>query len=344
VSAADSASSPVRSAEPAAAAAGRISGWRVLTAIGLLGCLPTLGALGARRLWMLELFVHFRAYYAGAFLLAAIVYALARRWRLAAVWTVFGAWNAAGIVPLYLSDRVERPRRAPAGAGQAAAPTGTPFKILSANVHTQNHEYRRLIDLVEREQPDLVIAIEVDDGWTTALQALNARYRSRRAVPRRDNFGMAVYSVSPSARMEARRIGQANVPSIVTRVEIASQPFTVIATHPLPPVSAEYAGLRNEQLAAVARYVQTIDGPVVVAGDLNTTPWSPYFQDLLRDGQLLDGRRGFGIRPTWDGGRIIVRLPIDHVLVPPEIAIEEWRVGDDIGSDHRPVIVTLRRR
>jgi endonuclease/exonuclease/phosphatase (EEP) superfamily protein YafD len=36
-------------------------------------------------------------------------------------------------------------------------------------------------------------------------------------------------------------------------------------------------------------------------------------------------------------------LPIDHVLVPVSSCVVRAEIGPSIGSDHRPVLVTLRR-
>ncbi len=77
-------------------------------------------------------------------------------------------------------------------------------------------------------------------------------------------------------------------------------------------------------------------------GDLNITPWSPFFTDLLRDGQLHDGRRGFGILPTWEKLAGMVRIPIDHVLHSEGVAITDLRVLPGNGSDHRPIVFEAR--
>jgi endonuclease/exonuclease/phosphatase (EEP) superfamily protein YafD len=49
-------------------------------------------------------------------------------------------------------------------------------------------------------------------------------------------------------------------------------------------------------------------------------------------------------QPTWEADFWPLALPIDHVLVPSTSCVTYTEVGPDVGSDHRPVRVTLRLR
>jgi endonuclease/exonuclease/phosphatase (EEP) superfamily protein YafD len=81
----------------------------------------------------------------------------------------------------------------------------------------------------------------------------------------------------------------------------------------------------------------------MLMGDLNTTMWSPYFHELETQAGLRNARDGFGILPTWPqkGQWPMFRIPLDHCLVSPEIRVEAFRVGSNIGSDHLPIIVDV---
>jgi endonuclease/exonuclease/phosphatase (EEP) superfamily protein YafD len=68
------------------------------------------------------------------------------------------------------------------------------------------------------------------------------------------------------------------------------------------------------------------------------------FRDFLATTGLKDSRVGFGWQPTWPTGSMSLRIPIDHVLVEPDLVVLERQVGPDIGSDHLPVRVRLKRR
>ena len=77
-------------------------------------------------------------------------------------------------------------------------------------------------------------------------------------------------------------------------------------------------------------------------GDLNVSPWSAEFRQLLKDSQLRDSTKGFGLQPTWPTHVRLMQIPIDHLLYSSDIKIIDRRVGPNIGSDHYPLIVDLQ--
>jgi endonuclease/exonuclease/phosphatase (EEP) superfamily protein YafD len=139
-------------------------------------------------------------------------------------------------------------------------------------------------------------------------------------------------------------LGEAGLPSVRVDVLHDGKHIRLVGTHPLPPGSSDHARLRNEQLRRVAGQVHGQDLPVVVLGDLNTTPWSPFFSDLLREGGLQDTSAGRGIFASWPSALPFLRIPLDHCLVSPGFAVCDKRVGPRVGGDHLPIVVTLQRR
>jgi endonuclease/exonuclease/phosphatase (EEP) superfamily protein YafD len=89
---------------------------------------------------------------------------------------------------------------------------------------------------------------------------------------------------------------------------------------------------------------------VIVIGDLNATPWSYAFSRLLRDADLIDSTRGFGVQPTWRtrygpvGGMPAwpLQIPIDHCLHSAGLATIAREIGPACGSNHFPLLVVLR--
>jgi len=55
-----------------------------------------------------------------------------------------------------------------------------------------------------------------------------------------------------------------------------------------------------------------------------------------------------GLQPIWRSKSLVsglagfLSLPIDHALVSADVAPRANRLGPDIGSDHRPLIVDLQ--
>lgn len=299
--------------------------------VGLAGafglCVLTFAAFAGERHWLPEVTTHFRPHYGVLLLLCAGVYALARRRRLAAILLIVAILNA---LPLF-------PRFAP----QSPPPPGSPhLKLLLANIHTDNRDYDATLALVRREQPDVIALLEVSDTWLAALQPLAQSHPYVRSVPRSDNFGIVVFSRLPLTDVKTLYLSPSEVPSISATVTLPEgSQISLLATHPIPPGSAERVLLRDHQLAAIARWSKAAPHPAIVIGDLNCAPWSPAFRRLLKDGALTD--TGFGISPTWPVEPWFLRIPLDHCLTSGPLFTVEHRVGPDIGSDHFPVLVTL---
>ena len=98
--------------------------------------------------------------------------------------------------------------------------------------------------------------------------------------------------------------------------------------------------MRNRQLDELARLVVSREW-VLVIGDLNVTPFSPYFRRLLDRSGLVDARQPQGIHVTWPAYPIPLWIPIDHGLASPGLPVTDVRRGPDVGADHYPLEITI---
>jgi endonuclease/exonuclease/phosphatase (EEP) superfamily protein YafD len=126
------------------------------------------------------------------------------------------------------------------------------------------------------------------------------------------------------------------VQTLLADVDIAGRPARIVAAHPMPPIAPEWHGKRDTLLTSIAKQARPL--PLIVAGDLNATPWSTALIGAERHALL----RTTGVASTWPrSGLGAIGIPIDHVL-----ASRHWRLGassrgPDIGSDHFPIRVAL---
>lgn len=299
----------------------------LISAAGFLIVLATLlGRVGSGG-WFTDLFSHFPVQY--ALLLGPTVIALlvSRRWRSALVLTLGLAVNLAVVVPAYFGELAPLP----AGA--------TPWRAMLLNVHTANDDHERTGEAIAACDPDLLVLEEVSEAWMDGLAEYLAPFPHREVVPRDDNFGIGLFSKRPFTKCEVLDLGPSSVPSILAHLESGPESFAVLATHPLPPSRAWYWRQRNEHLAAIPRLVDRLSVPLLLLGDLNTTPWNGHFRHLLRDSGLADSTRGRGVHPTWPASLGPFGIPLDHCLHSPEIVVTSHEVGAAVGSDHLPVIV-----
>jgi endonuclease/exonuclease/phosphatase (EEP) superfamily protein YafD len=143
----------------------------------------------------------------------------------------------------------------------------------------------------------------------------------------------------PLSRTNVVFVGDAQVPSIVANVHLPQGEIFLIGTHPVPPISSEFSNLRNNQLAELSNLIAEQKKPVLLIGDLNTSPWSVHFSRLLKESGLQNSMKHFGFQPSWPVGNRFLRIPLDHVLHSPDILIHNRAVGPDVGSDHFSVLI-----
>jgi endonuclease/exonuclease/phosphatase (EEP) superfamily protein YafD len=311
------------------AGATRLSIWGLVEVAGILLCLATIAGFLARLWWVCELTSHFRLHLAIALAAIAALWVLKCRWRRAAVCFAFATVNAGLVVALFwpIADK-------PLGSGGR-------LRIVSVNVHTENERTDLLLEFLRGADADVVLLMEVNDRWITALSPLDTSYPHRIAEVREDNFGIALFSRMPLTNASVVEIGNAGVPSVIADVTVNEQTIHLVGTHPLPPGSSENARLRNEQMTEVANHVRNQQTPAIVFGDLNVTPWSPYFADLLRDSRLKDTSRGRGLFGSWPAWLPFLRIPLDHCLASPFIHVADRHLGPQLHSDHLPLVIDL---
>ena len=300
-----------------------------IRATAIVTCLLSISSIfnGAHR--YLELMSHFKLQYFIAAGVCLLLFIILRHFKSAAIMAVITILNGAYVLPWYV------------GAQSAAGNNGIQLTVMHSNVHTSNNQYQKLIDLVHAESPDLLVTQEVNKRWITELQKLSTRYPYQYTVPRQDNFGIALFSKHPFENVAENYWGGAQVPSLTATLIIGGQTITVIATHPLPPIDPQYYQARNAQLNVVAKAASTVNGPLILIGDLNITMWSSDYPILETATQLRNARKGFGLLPTWPSKLLPVMIPIDHCLVSAHFSVRDFSVVNDIGSDHLPIIVRL---
>src|SRR5690606_33163560 len=132
-----------------------------------------------------------------------------------------------------------------------------------------------------------------------------------------------------------------STPAIDATLVAPAGALRLIGVHLRAPTDPRSAAERDRQLDALAALVARIDGPLVVAGDFNLTPYSPYFEDLVDATGLRDSRTGSGPGFTWPSFFPLLGVPIDHCLVSPDVHVAALRRLSAFGSDHYPIVVEL---
>jgi endonuclease/exonuclease/phosphatase (EEP) superfamily protein YafD len=290
-------------------------------------------ALAARLWWAFDLFSHFRLQY--AILAAALCLgALAlRAWPIAAVLAVIGLLHGWAMKDLWLG-------------GSAATASGTArLRVASANVLRSNPEPEKLLDFVHASDADVLVLVEAQgQRWRDVLAAIAADYPHRAPQRWQDGAPVILFSRHPVLRESVIASPAGRRPYLAADLALGEHTLTVVGVHPSSPSPSRPGETRrrNVQLGYLANLVEDERGPMVVAGDFNTTPWSPSFRDLVARAGLRNAADGHGYIGTWPNWFWPAQIPIDHVLVKGPVAVADIRRGSTTGSDHYPVVADLR--
>lgn len=301
----------------------------LLEVLGLLALLGTVAGWYGEYAWWLDAWVHFKVGYVAIFCLVALFQALARRWVVAGAAVALAAWNLVPLWP-YVSSG--------AGRRDADIPSGS-VRAMMVNVNTFYGDASRVAGAIRDEGPDILLLLEVDRRWLAKLGPELEGFARRVMEPREDNFGIALFSKVPWEAAGVVFIGEANLPSVQARLAIGGEGVWVLGTHAPPPLGHRLWALRNDQLAELARHARAIEGPLLVLGDLNATPWSYHMGRLLDASGLRDSAVGRRLMGTWPVLARPFSIPIDHCLYRGGIEIHGRKHGPDVGSDHLPLVV-----
>ena len=209
---------------------------------------PWLGLLGEWD-WRLDLLSHFRWQY----LVAAVPVLLWAAWRRQRM--LFAAALLTGLLNAALIGRLSWSSTDAAGAAGAAT-----LKVVSFNVLGSNPQKATALAHLLAADADVILLVEVDDAWLVGLAPLRARYPYGAALPRDDNFGVALFSRIPLDDVRFVDIGDTGRPSVEARLAFQGRELAFIGIHTMPPVGAHNAQLWRRQLAALAARVSLLAG------------------------------------------------------------------------------------
>ena len=217
------------------------------------------------------------------------------------------------------------------------------ISLLAANVKQSNRDYPALIALIQQHQPDVVMAVEVDQAWIDALEnELSEEYPDWVKVPKDNTYGMCVMSRLPLSDTQVREVVTEGVPSVRTAVTLASgAQLRLYVVHPEPPVIHHDTKGRDSEIAHVGIEAARDMLPAIVTGDLNDVAWSRTTRSFQRLSGLLDPRVGRGFFNTFHAFYWWARWPLDHLFHDPQFRLIDMARLEKIGSDHFPMMFKL---
>lgn len=304
---------------------------RLLLFLTALVTLVSLLPLGARWSWTLELTTHFRVQYLAVTAAMLAILLLRRHWTACGVLVAAAVVSAAPVLP-YL----------PLTTAPQASSVAAPLKIATVNVSYLPFLAKRFLEIVRATSPDVLVLQELTPHAERVLADLDGEFPYHRKFPADGAYGIGLWSRFPIESSATFALGR--VPAIEARLEGPYGPFNVIGVHLRAPTTPRRAEARNQELRELAARSAAVDEPLIVAGDFNVTPYSPYFRDWLKASGLTDSRRGRTLSASWPTTLPWFGIPIDHVAVNDGFTVLSHSRLPNFESDHFGVLVELAFR
>ncbi len=215
------------------------------------------------------------------------------------------------------------------------------IKVISVNVYQFNTAYERLVELINREQPDIFLTMESNLDWENAMQPLEKDYPYSQKIALENTYGMHFYTKLKVISLKVHHFVADDLPSIEAEIETNDgYRFVFFGVHPPPPSPTEEATSkeRDGDLLSVAKQVKDYKLPVFVTGDFNTVAWSRASILFKKTSGLIDARYGRGYLATFHTKYWFFRIPLDLLYHSSTIFIRYLKILPSIGSDHFPIM------
>lgn len=265
--------------------------------------------------------------------LVAVASAATGHWLLLAVATLMCGYHVSLIVP-----------RLATAALPPWAHRSPRLRVVVANVFVDNRTPDAAARQLVESGSDVIVIVES----TPAFMALFDEHGGRGAYPHRvcdpddtTDYAVTIASTHPlGPRSEICVRGCLRV--AVAEVDVRGTNTLVVGLNAMATVEPDGLETWREQMAVLADLVRTLDGPLIIAGDLNATRFRPEMEQIYALGlhDAIDSL-GKGLNPSFKisasgllGIAPVVRL--DHALHDEEVCSVRMRNLDACGSDHLP--------
>lgn len=217
------------------------------------------------------------------------------------------------------------------------------FKICSANINKSNRDFPKIINELGKVDADILLLLEITHDNIKPLRALTQAYPY---IIENLNIGCSgtgtvLASKFPMLNSKVTQYSEFGNMLVAATLEIDGKQVMFYGVHFPQPIDIVEFPARSRQIMSLAHQIGEQSLPVIVAGDFNSTPYAPIFRELVKVSGTKDSREGFGWQPSWPTFFPLFWIPIDHILVSPDIQVRKRTTGSYTGSDHYPVIAEL---
>lgn len=224
------------------------------------------------------------------------------------------------------------------------------YTLMTLNVFGRNEMPEELADYIVAIDADIVALQEYSPEVRRAVhQTLATHYGHFQYCAGGKRAFVGLYSKLPFEPL-SEDVCSASIanPERTARIVVRFAPtegpaFALATTHNDWPAPVTR---QAEQFASLRDALATVELPLMLAGDFNSTPWSYALRGFVAEAGFT--RHTFNL-PTFpklwhylgDWRWTPAMLPIDHVMSRGGIRVHDLQRGKASGSDHLPLIVTF---
>lgn len=238
------------------------------------------------------------------------------------------------------------------------------YKILTHNVFGRNDESMRTVAAILNEDPDILTFQEYFYYQREGMHALLENAYPYNFICRGGKrANIAVYAKIP---FEATPGGACTPGDSERTSRITAQfttddgkSFSIMTTHLDWPLQVSkfddgadlaegmfLATSRQQgQFADTSEALTQVPGPLLLAGDFNSTSWSYTLKNFAQAAGMKRETRTMLTYPArWSIGGwrdVLPVLPLDHIMTRGGVTVHEIYAGDPAGSDHKSVVATF---
>lgn len=253
-------------------------------------------------------------------------------------------WHGFRILP-YTTLLAPQAVRTPPQSPRSHRDDKRTLRLVVTNVETENEQYDTWMRTMREADPDVILAVEIDEKWGSAIKALIDEYPNHIVHPQDNWYGLMLLSRFPFTDKHVRYLVEDDVPSVDVKLRMDDGTFVrFVGVHPRPPepIRDNDAKARDAELSLWASELAEEEGPVIIGGDLNDVAWSETTRLFLRVSGLLDPRRGRGFFNSFHAHHWFMRFPLDHIFHSPHFTVSKIERLAFVGSDHFPILIDLR--
>ena len=244
--------------------------------------------------------------------------------------------------------------------------TQTSYKLLSHNLFGQNYDMERIAKEIFKQNPDFVNLQEYFPEQQKRLHPLlKEKYPYYNICIGGKRANIAIYSkikfevlpASICAKNDEQRVSRI----FAKFIDFDGKPFVVGTTHLDWPMQVSklddgeniFEGVnlafarKAGQYKQLAQAIKTIDAPLIMAADFNSSSWSYALRNFATNNNMKLLTRGMLTYPYelsipfWHGGFPFRFLSLDHIMIKGKVKNLELAKGDPAGSDHNSIIFSF---